>query len=475
MATGVTAWMGAGNERIAGWPRVATPLTARYKESMSTVTPGMASGAQRLRRLESVVSALLEHGTMSRTELAETTGYSQSSMTSSIRHLIQHGHVIETGRGRSTGGRRRTLLEFDRHSVLLMMLSIDAGHVVARQVDLAGTVHVQVRRSLEADHPLRSVIAAVEALQAVAEARSTCAVISLPGVVSAEGDVTLAPALGQPTARRMQDVVAETSGLHTIGENDVNLLALGEAEDGAARDGDDFALIYVGDGIGGALVLDGHVRRGATGSAGEIGFLPWTGAERGEGARGGAGNAIGPFESDWSVPSLHAKAEAIGIDPGNQHVVSALEDSDTPEARELLGRALDAWAYPAVVLTCVVNPGRIVFAGNAAHLGPSSRSALAERVLAGSPSPVAIRFAELGERALVSGAIAHLRNAPWIFLPKEDDSHPCDAPPTDAAPQETARESAEPPDPGRAPDPASAHTSPPTDHTRTDTPSKERN
>src|SRR5690625_1026882 len=147
----------------------------------------MASGAQRIRRLESVVSALLEHGTMSRTELAETTGYSQSSMTSSIRHLIQHGHVIETGRGRSTGGRRRTLLEFDRRSVLLMLLSIDSGHVVARQVDLAGTVHVQVRRSLDPEQPLTSIVAAIEALQAVAEEQSTCAVISLPGVVSAEG------------------------------------------------------------------------------------------------------------------------------------------------------------------------------------------------------------------------------------------------------------------------------------------------
>lgn len=405
------------------------------------MTPGTASGAQRLRRLESVVTALLEHGTMSRTELAETTGYSQSSMTSSIRHLIQHGHVIETGRGRSTGGRRRTLLEFDRHSVLLMMLSIDAGHVVARQVDLAGTVHVQVRRSLDADHPLRSVVAAVEALQAVAETRSTCAVISLPGVVSAEGDVSLAPALGQPTARRMQDVVAEASGLHTIGENDVNLLALGEAEDGAARDGDDFGLIYVGEGIGGALVLDGSVRRGATGSAGEIGFLPWGGPGATSGARAGAGNTVGPLESDWSVPALRTKAEAIGIDPGGQHVVSALEGSDTPEARDLLGRALDAWAYPAIVLTCVVNPGRIVFAGDTAHLGPSFRTALAERVQAGSPSPVAIRFAELGERALVSGAIAHLRSAPWIFLPKEDEAHQSEAA---AAPADTTPERREP-------------------------------
>src|SRR5690625_1515348 len=142
----------------AGWPKVANRLTTRYKESMSMLTPGLASGAQRLRRLESVVSALLEHGTMSRTELAETTGYSQSSMTASIRHLIQHGHVIETGRGRSTGGRRRTLLEFDRRSVLLMLLSIDSGHVVARQVDLAGTVHVQVRRSLDPEQPLTSIV-----------------------------------------------------------------------------------------------------------------------------------------------------------------------------------------------------------------------------------------------------------------------------------------------------------------------------
>lgn len=383
------------------------------------MTPAAANVAQRLRRLESVVSALLEHGTMSRTELAETTGYSPSSMTSSIRHLISLGHVNETGRGRSTGGRRRTLLEFDRRSVLLMLLSVDTGHIVARQVDLAGTVQVQVRRSLDPEEPLRSVVDAIEALQGVAETRSTCAVISLPGVVSAEGDVTLAPALGQPTARRMQDVVAEVSGLHTIGENDVNLLALGEAEDGAARDGDDFGLIYVGEGIGGALVLDGRVRRGSTGSAGEIGFLPWAGADAAQAVGAGAGNAVGPLESDWSVPALRAKAEAIGIDTGNQHVVSALEGSDTPEALELLDAALTAWAYPAIVLACVVNPGRIVFAGDASPLGSRSRDALAARVLAASPSPVEICFAELGERALVSGAIAHLRTAPWIFLPDE--------------------------------------------------------
>ncbi|WP_087483946.1 ROK family transcriptional regulator [Brachybacterium massiliense] len=391
---------------------------------MSMVTPSAANGAQRLRRHEAVVSALLEHGTMSRTELAEITGYSQSSMTSSIRHLIRLGHVIETGRGRSTGGRRRTLLEFDRRSVLLMILSVDAGHMVARQVDLSGTVHVQVRRKLDPEHPQAAVTAAVEALQNAAEAQSTCAIISMPGVVSADGDVSLAPALGASPGRRLQDLVAEISGLHTIGENDVNLLALGESEDGAVRDGDDFGLIYVGDGIGGALVLNGQVRRGATGSAGEIGFLPWSGADGGTLTRAVSGTAVGPLEYDWSVPALSAKAEAIGIESGTTHIVTALEQSDSPDAAILLGQALDAWAYAAIVLTCVVNPGRIVLAGDAATLGPASREALADRVRAGSPSPVDVCYAELGDRAIVSGAIAQVRTAPWIFLPEEDSPHP---------------------------------------------------
>lgn len=382
---------------------------------MSTVTPSTANGAQSRRRLQSVVGALLEHGTMSRTELAELTGYSQSSMTGSIRKLMRLGHVIETGRGRSTGGRRRTMLEFDRRSVLLMLVSVDTGHLVARQVDLSGTVHVQVRRRLDPDQPLASVLNAIDALQGVAETPSTCAVISLPGVVSAEGDVSLAPALGQPTDRRIQDVVAEVSGLHTIGENDVNLLALGEAMGGAAKDVSDFGLIFVGDGIGGALVLDGRVHRGVSGSAGEIGFLPWSGA------LSSGGSAVGPLESDWSVSALRVKAEHLGIDADDAHVVEALETSDASEARALLDAATDAWAYAGVVLTCVINPGRIVFAGDAAHLSAASRAALSAKVLAGSPSPIEICFAELGENAIVSGAIAHLQNAPWIFLPEDEE------------------------------------------------------
>lgn len=383
---------------------------------MSTeIAAPATAGSQGARRLESVVSALLRHGTLSRTELARITGYSQSSMTDSIRQLLRLGFVVEIGQGKSTGGRRRTLLRFERRAVLLTLLSLEAGHLVARQVDLAGSVHVQVGRKLDPLDPMSSLVRAVETLRQVAEEASIGAVISLPGVVSAEGDVTLAPALGEVPARRVQDVVAEASGLHTIAENDVNLMAMGEWMDGAGRDGDDFALIYVGEGIGSAMVLGGRVHRGATGSAGEIGFLPWAGRVP------TSSSTVGPLEQEWSIAALAAKAETAGLELGGQHVVDVLERSGAPEATRLLDDALSAWAYAAIVTACVINPGRIVFAGETTRLSHQGRERLAARVHESSPSPVQVRFAELGESAIVCGAIAHLQNAPWIFLPGTDE------------------------------------------------------
>lgn len=373
------------------------------------------AGAQGARRLHSVVGALLSRGTLSRTELAAITGYSQSSMTESIRELLRLGFVVEIGQGKSTGGRRRTLLRFERRGVRLTLLSLEAGNLVARQVDLAGTVHVQVGRRLDPNDPLSTLVSAVDTLRQVAEEDSIGAVISMPGVVSAEGDVTLAPAFGLTPSRRVQDVVAEASGLHTIAENDVNLMALGEWMDGAGRDGGDFALIYVGDGIGSAMMLDGRVHRGVTGSAGEIGFLPWNGHLP------TSGGTIGPLEGEWSIPALTAKAEAAGIELGGQHVIDVLEDSGALEAQRLLDDALNAWAYPAIVTACVINPGRIVFAGETTRLSDAGRERLAARVHASSTSPVQVRFAELGEAAIVRGAIAHLQKAPWIFLPGAED------------------------------------------------------
>ena len=72
-------------------------------------------------------------------------------------------------------------------------------------------------------------------------------------------------------------------------ENETNLAALAEQRDGAARDRDTFVLLWLGHGTGAAVVLDGALRRGASGGTGEIGFLPvpgTPGTALGDGLRG---------------------------------------------------------------------------------------------------------------------------------------------------------------------------------------------
>jgi predicted NBD/HSP70 family sugar kinase len=64
---------------------------------------------------------------------------------------------------------------------------------------------------------------------------------------------------------------------HIEVDNDVNWAALAEHSHGAATDLDDFALAYLGAGVGGAVVLGGTVVRGATGMAGELAHVQTVG------------------------------------------------------------------------------------------------------------------------------------------------------------------------------------------------------
>lgn len=100
--------------------------------------------------------------------------------------------------------------------------------------------------------------------------------IGLPGVVDAEVGVMkigvhLLPELtGIPLAERVQ---AKT-GIVAFVDNDVNALALGEWTWGLGRGARSLAMLVVGTGVGGAVILDGRVVRGHSGYGGEFGHVP---------------------------------------------------------------------------------------------------------------------------------------------------------------------------------------------------------
>ena len=71
----------------------------------------------------------------------------------------------------------------------------------------------------------------------------------------------------------LRRLLHERTGLPTIVDNDANAAAWAEARFGAGAGSDDLVLVTVGTGIGGGLVLDGHLYHGEHGFAGELGHL----------------------------------------------------------------------------------------------------------------------------------------------------------------------------------------------------------
>ena len=98
--------------------------------------------------------------------------------------------------------------------------------------------------------------------------------IGVPGIIDLEhGMMRKSANLPGWTDYPVRDVIERRLGAKVCLDNDANVAALGEKWLGAARDADNMAMLTLGTGIGGAIVLGGKVFYGMSGMAGEFGHV----------------------------------------------------------------------------------------------------------------------------------------------------------------------------------------------------------
>ena len=98
--------------------------------------------------------------------------------------------------------------------------------------------------------------------------------IAIPGLVNRQIDrVIVSRDLPSTEREDLHAKVMEATGLRVEFENDANAAAYGEYKIGAGRGSRDLFYITIGEGIGGAIILDGKLWTGATGFAGEVGHI----------------------------------------------------------------------------------------------------------------------------------------------------------------------------------------------------------
>ncbi len=96
--------------------------------------------------------------------------------------------------------------------------------------------------------------------------------IGIPGPITEEGVVIKCANLGWGIFNVNQKLT-ELSGLKAVAANDANVAALGEMWKGGGQGSKDVVFVTLGTGVGGGIVVDGKVRSGCKGAAGEIGHI----------------------------------------------------------------------------------------------------------------------------------------------------------------------------------------------------------
>ncbi|HYL53188.1 MAG TPA: ROK family protein [Acidimicrobiia bacterium] len=249
--------------------------------------------------------------------------------------------------------------------------------------------------------------------------------VGVAGLVDTGGHVVYSPNLPHVRQAPLRDLLADATRHRVVVDNDANVATLGEATYGAARGVRHALLVTLGTGIGGGMLLDGRMYRGAHNFGAEFGHFtvdvdgPMCACgERGHWEAIASGTALGRMARD--LVSHGGGAGIVAAAGGDRNAVTGIAVGTAAangdgDALLLLAQYADNVALGLAALANILDPERIVIAGGLVELGTLLFGPLHDafrRHIEGSQyrPPVAIVPAELGERAGGVGAAVLARD-----------------------------------------------------------------
>ena len=309
---------------------------------------------------------------------------------------------------------------------MALTIGVDVGgtKVAGGVVDEHGTVLASNRRDTPAEDPAgtRDTIADVAAELAREHPEATAIGIGAAAWIDAAGSTVLfAPNLAWRD-EPLRDYVSKQVGLPTVLENDANVAAWAEFRFGAARHADDsMVMITVGTGIGGGIVLNGKLWRGANGIAGELGHIQMVpeGHPCGCGRLGcleqyASGNALVRFARAGARQEPERAARLLKLAGGDPLAITGRQITEAARAGDGVARDAFAqigyWLGVAMAdLAQIFDPQVLVVGGGVIDagdllMGPTERSYRDQLAQRGRFPVAELKAAETGSAAGVVGA-----------------------------------------------------------------------
>jgi predicted NBD/HSP70 family sugar kinase len=374
----------------------------------------------RATNLAVVLRFVRENAPCSRADIAASTGLNKATVSSLVADLVDRRLLRETGLTENRVGRPATMLVLDGSPYAAIGIEVNVDYLTAVAVDLGGEELVSWRRSFPgATASANQAVAAVAAIarrvvnRMAKDARQVLGLtVAVPGLVDVNGGVRVAPNLGWRDVDLGGDLskALRDPGFPVMVDNDANLAVLAEHRFGPH--GATANLVYLtGEvGVGAGVIMDGRLRRGAQGFAGEIGHIEIDpmGADCRCGRRGcleavaGIGAVLQRTAPDASPAELEPEIdEVVRLAQGG--------DPSTIAMLEAVGRNL---GKGVAILAGLLNPDVVIVGGYFVPLAPWVLPVAGEELLRRSIAPGAggcrLAASTLGYGAAALGAAARV-------------------------------------------------------------------
>jgi predicted NBD/HSP70 family sugar kinase len=353
-----------------------------------------------------VLDLLIEHDTLSRSDVRTLTGLSKPTASALLQRLEESGLVRPSGLGDTgLGGRAAQLYRINPAAGHAAAVDVRPRSVRVRISNIAGAMVME--RVDETDQLPNGPDTAAATIRACCDsaglspAQLDAIVVSVPGSYDTATD-TLSyvdhlpgwqrPSVGAELRMRFPNASVAV-------ENDVNLAAIAERH-AAPGESDSFFLFWLDDGVGGAIMIDGAVHRGSRGAAGEAAFLLIPGAVIDAESR-----TDGALERIVGYQALRALAAGAGHEAATapEALSALLED---PTAAPVVAELCNRYACAIVSVIALLDPARIVLAGELARLGGERlRAEVARQLAAIMPTAPQLTVTVASENPILDGAM----------------------------------------------------------------------
>jgi predicted NBD/HSP70 family sugar kinase len=287
-----------------------------------------------------------------------------------------------------------------------MMIGVDLGGTrIKAGVVLQDEITRSLSVSTDADRGPVHVMDVIAETVLKLEAKPQAVGLAIPGGVNPEGLVWRLPNVPGFEGINVSAELSRRLGCRVVVENDATTAALAELHLGHGRTHGSFAMITLGTGIGGGIAIDGRLRRGRHGFAGEIGHTP---IDRSPSGWPCACGLRGCVESYAGTRGLLRKYSELGGQAEEIRPISDAARRREPAACATFQAMGEALGIGLAAIQNTLDLDAIVFTGGISAsfdlIEPALRASLVRNVFGPPLAEVPLLVSELGDRTGLLGA-----------------------------------------------------------------------